>query len=250
MKLDVLLTPGELLPGDIAERTAVVIDVLRASSTIVEALASGAKTLYPVPSIEEALRLANTLGREEVLLCGERKALPIEGFDLGNSPAEFTPERVGGKTLIMSTTNGTATMTAASPAARVVIGSWLNLSATVDDLVRAGGDPVFICAGREGKFGIEDAVCAGKLAAGVMAALPDQTWELNDGASAALALAEAFDDPEALFRDSAAGKSLVAAGLEDDLPFCAQTDRHDVVPVLHDRQITLATPGVGVGGES
>ncbi|HEX2202339.1 MAG TPA: 2-phosphosulfolactate phosphatase [Longimicrobium sp.] len=249
MKLDVLLNPGELLPGDVSERTAVVIDVLRASSTIVEALSAGAKTLYPVPSIEEALRLANTLGREEVLLCGERKCLPIEGFDLGNSPAEFTPERVGGKTLVMSTTNGTATMTAASPAARVVIASWLNLTVVVDDLVRAGGDPVFICAGREGRFGLEDAVCAGKLAAGVMAALSDETWELNDGALAALALAERYDDPEALFRESAAGKQLVDAGLEDDLPFCAQTDRHDVVPVLHDRQITLATPGVGVGGE-
>ncbi|HEX8831130.1 MAG TPA: 2-phosphosulfolactate phosphatase, partial [Longimicrobium sp.] len=88
MKLDVLLTPGELLPGDIAERTVVVIDALRASSTIVEALAAGAKALFPVASIEEALRLANTLGRDEVLLCGERKSLPIEGFDLGNSPGD------------------------------------------------------------------------------------------------------------------------------------------------------------------
>jgi 2-phosphosulfolactate phosphatase len=85
MRLDVLLTPASC-GDDIAGRTVVVLDVLRATTTIVEALAAGARTLYPVASIEEAIRLANTLGREEVLLCGERKALPIEGFDLGNSP--------------------------------------------------------------------------------------------------------------------------------------------------------------------
>lgn len=242
MKLDVLLTPGELLPGDIAARTVVVIDVLRASSTIVEALGAGARTLYPVSSIEEALKLANTLGREEVLLCGERKALPIDGFDLGNSPREFTADKVAGKTLVMSTTNGTATMTAASAAQRVVIGSFLNLSAVVADLARPKVEPVLVCSGREGKFGLEDAVCAGRIAAAVMARRKREKWELNDGAHAAVALAEQFADPEALFAKTAAGKQLVEAGLEEDLAFCAQADRHPVVPVLHDRQITLATP--------
>ena len=246
MKLDVLLTPGELMPGDIAERTVVVIDVLRASSTIVEALASGARALFPVASIEEALRLANTLGRDEVLLCGERKSLPIEGFDLGNSPAEFTPERVGGKLLVMSTTNGTGAMMAASAASRVIVGSWLNLSAVVDDLVRSNAEPVFLCSGRETKFGLEDAVCAGKMAAAVIAARDDDglAWEMNDGALAALALAEHYGDPELLFRDTAAGKQIADAGLYPDLVFCAQTDRHDVLPILHDRQISLATSAV------
>ena len=84
MKLDVLLTPGELAPGEISGRTVVMLDVLRASTSIVEALASGARILYPVATIEEALKLANTLGRDDVLLFGERKSLPIEGFDLGN----------------------------------------------------------------------------------------------------------------------------------------------------------------------
>jgi len=248
MKLDVLLTPGELLPGDISERTAVVIDVLRASSTIVEALGSGARTLFPVPSIEEALKLAHTLGRDEVLLCGERKALPIEGFDLGNSPRDFTPEKVGGKTLVMSTTNGTAVMTAAQAAERIVIGAFLNLSAVVADLVRGGAEPVLICSGREGKFGLEDAVCAGRVAAGVLALRAGEAWELNDGAAAALALAARFEDLEGLFPTTAAGKQITEAGLEEDLAFCAQTDRHDIVPVLHDRQITAAAPAVAAEG--
>lgn len=248
MKLDVLLTPGELMPGDIAERTVVVIDVLRASSTIVQALAAGAKALFPVASIEEALRLANTLGRDEVLLCGERRSLPIEGFDLGNSPGEFTPERVGGKTLVMSTTNGTGAMMAASAASRVVVGSFLNLQAVVDELARAGAEPVFLCSGRETKFGLEDAVCAGKMAAALMdSAGAGAEWELNDGALAALALAEEYGELEALFAQVGAGKQIADAGLGEDLAFCARVDQHDVVPVLHDRQISLAAPAAVEG---
>ncbi|MDB4949475.1 MAG: 2-phosphosulfolactate phosphatase [Gemmatimonadetes bacterium] len=237
------LTPGELAPGEIAERTAVVIDVLRASSAIVEAFASGARALFPVASIEEALRLANTLGRDEVLLSGERKCLPIEGFDLGNSPAEFSPERVGGKTLVMSTTNGTAAMALAGGAARVLVASYLNLSAVAADLARTGAEPVLVCSGRERHFGLEDAAMAGQLALRVMEATPDAEWTLNDGAHAAVALARAWPDPAVLLPITAAGQAIAAAGLGDDIPFCAQVDLHDVVPVLHDRQVTVPAPG-------
>jgi 2-phosphosulfolactate phosphatase len=246
MRLDVFLTPGELVPGEVADRTVVVIDVLRATSSIVEALAAGATKLFPVASIEEALRLANTLGRDTVLLCGERKALPIEGFDLGNSPAEFTADRVAGKTLVMSTTNGTSALLAAPGASRVIVASWLNLGAIVEDLVRSGAEPVVVCAGRDRHFGLDDAVLAGRIAAEVMAAAPDAEWTPNDGALAALALARAYSDPEALFPLTAAGQAIVAAGLGADLPFCAQVNRHEVVPVLHDRAVTLSAPGAAV----
>ena len=197
MRLDVLLTPGELVPGEIAGRTVVVLDVLRATTSIVEAMASGARTLFPVATIEEAIGLAKTLGRDEVLLAGERKALPIEGFDLGNSPGEFTAERVGGKFVVMSTTNGTLALMAAASGERVIVGAWTNFQAVVDDLVRTEADPVFLCAGRDRVFGLEDAVCAGQMAAALMKALPDAEWEMNDGAVAALALAEEFPDPVA-----------------------------------------------------
>lgn len=241
MKLDVLLTPAELLPSEIVGRTVVVLDVLRASTTIVEALAAGARTLFPVATIEEAIGLAKTLGRDEVLLAGERKALPIEGFDLGNSPREFTAETVGGKMVVMSTTNGTIAITAAAGAGRVVVGAWLNFQAVVDDLVRSGGEPVLLCAGRSNTFGLEDVVCAGHIAAAVMKALPDVAWEMNDGAVAAVALGKEFPDPMKLFPLTHAGRGLVEAGLGDDLPYCAQTDLRDVLPVLEGRQIVLAT---------
>jgi 2-phosphosulfolactate phosphatase len=240
MRLDVLLTPAELVPAEIAGRTVVMLDVLRASTSIVEALAAGARTLFPVATIEEAIGLAKTLGREEVLLAGERKALPIEGFDLGNSPGEFTAERVGGKIVVMSTTNGTLALTAASGAERVIVGAWTNFQAVVDDLVRTQAEPVFLCAGRDRVFGLEDAVCAGQMAAALMKALPDTEWEMNDGAVAALALAEEFADPAKLFPHTAAGRAIVDAGLGDDLAYCAQTDLRDVLPVLEGRQIVLA----------
>ena len=247
MKLDVFLTPGEIAPADVADRVVVVVDVLRATSTIVEAIAAGAKAIYPVSSIEEALRLANTLGRDQVLLCGERKCLPIDGFDLGNSPAEFTPERVGGKTLVMSTTNGTAAMFLGAGAARVLVAAPLNLSAVVEELARAEAEPVIVCSGRERHFGLEDAVFAGEVAARLMAARPGE-WEQNDGARAALALAERFELDQALFESTTAGRAISAAGLAEDLAFCAQVDRHSVVPVLQDRQITSSAP-VSVGTE-
>lgn len=240
MRLDVFMTPAEALPAEVAGRTVVVIDVLRASSSIVEAMASGARTIFPVASIEEAIRLANTLGRDGVLLCGERRSLTIEGFDLGNSPGDFTPERVGGKTLVMTTTNGTASMAAAAGAGRVIVGALLNLDAVVEDLVRTAAEPVFLCSGREGRFGLDDAVTAGRMIGALMEALPAAEWTMNDGARAALALGRAFDgDAAALFAETAAGRQVADAGLEADLAFCAQTNLRDVVPVLQDRSITL-----------
>jgi 2-phosphosulfolactate phosphatase len=241
MRLDVFLTPGEVVPGEVASRTAVVLDVLRATSTIVEALSAGAKSIYPVGSIDDALRLANNFGRGEVLLCGERRCLPIEGFDLGNSPREFTPSRVRGKTLVMTTTNGTQAMALAAGAARVLIGSLMNLDAVVTELANAEVDPVFICAGRERFFALEDAVCAGAMAARLMQ-LRSGEWELNDGAQAALALADRFGTGADLFASVGAGKLLLEAGLKADLADCADRDRHAVVPVLQDRHIILAAP--------
>lgn len=239
MKLDVCFSPGEIVSAELAGRTVVVIDVLRASTSIVEALAAGAKTIYPVPSVEEALRLANSLGRQSVLLAGERRRLPIEGFDLGNSPAEYSSERVAGKTLIMSTTNGTVVFGQTTTADRVLVAALGNLAAVVDDLVRTEAEPVLLCSGRERQFALEDAVCAGILAGRLRAAAPGP-WEMNDAAIAAVALAERFGSAEELFSITEAGRAIGDVGLGADLPFCAQLDKHKVVPIFQDRQITAA----------
>jgi 2-phosphosulfolactate phosphatase len=244
MRLDVYLTPGEVVPADVLDRAVVVLDILRATTSMVQALSAGARSIYPVSSIEEALRLANTFGRDEVILCGERKCLPIEGFDLGNSPPEFTTERVGGKTLVMTTTNGTAAFALTGGASRVLVGSLLNAGALVDHLVRTEADPVMICAGRERHFGLDDATCAGYLASRLMQARPGE-WRLNDGALAAMTLAEQFGVDERMFRQTAAGRLILNAGLEKDLDFCAQVDTLQVLPVLQERNIVLSSPAPG-----
>jgi 2-phosphosulfolactate phosphatase len=244
MRLDVYLTPGEVVPGDVLDRTVVVLDILRASSTIVEALNNGAKAIYPVASIEEALRLANTFGRDEVLLCGERKCLPIEGFDLGNSPAEFTRERVAGKILVMTTTNGTAALTLTGGASRIIIGSLLNLGTVVEELARSTTDPVFLCAARDRHFALEDATAAGLMAARLMDARPNE-WVLNDGALAALALSREFGVNKGLFQMTESGRQILAAKHDEDLDFCARLDTLNVLPVLHERNITLSQVPAG-----
>jgi 2-phosphosulfolactate phosphatase len=238
MKLDVILTPGETTPAALAGRTVVVLDILRATTTIVQALSAGAKSVFPVGSIDEAVRLANTFGRNEVLLAGERRCLPIEGFDLGNSPLEFTKSRVRGKILVMTTTNGTAAMALTVNAARVLIGALLNFNALIQELVRTDAEPVILCSGRERALALEDAVVAGDLARAFMEARPGD-WSLNDGAHAAMALAREFGTDERAFRLSAGGQGILAAGMDADIAYCARRDTHDVVPILQERSITL-----------
>lgn len=239
MSVVVYFTPEEVDAAALQGRTAVVIDVLRATSTVVEALANGARAIYPTLSSEEAVRLAASLGRDDALLCGERRGLKIEGFDLGNSPAEFVAEAVAGKPLVMSTTNGTRALLASAGAARVVVASLLNLRAAAD-AVAADERLALVCAGKEGRFALEDALCAGQLLARVRERRGAELV-LDDAAEAALVLAERFPPEAQVLERTAAGRALVDVGLGADLLFCAQCDRHGVVPEMNDRVIRLAS---------
>ena len=245
MRVETYLSAHEADAAQIADGTAVVIDVIRATSTIVEALASGARAVYPTLSSEEAIRLANSLGREDTLLCGEQKGLRIEGFDLGNSPGEFTSDRVSGKQLVMSTTNGTRAFLAAEGAERVLAASLLNLSA-VAEAVSGAERVVFVCAGKEGRFSLDDALCAGLILqslAGEGDDRPSSSWRLDDASRSALALAKVYDVAADLLRETAAGTALVEVGLEVDLERCAEVDRYRLVPEMNDRMISLPAEG-------
>lgn len=242
MRVDVYFTPAELTGIELPARV-VVVDVLRATSTIVEALANGARAVFPVATADDAARIAQNIGRDSVLLCGERKGLPIEGFDLGNSPAEFTAAAVEDLSLVMTTTNGSrAFLTVAERRAGKVdqetatlAASFLNLGAVAN--VLAPGDPVaIVCSGREGRFALEDALCAGAL----VRALGPADAEPNDAAVAAAALAERhMDDLVDAMTSTAAGRRLAQIGLDADVEFCARLDRTTVVPRFRDRKITL-----------
>ena len=241
MNATVFFTLQEVDGAVLQDHTAVVIDVLRASSTIVAALAAGAQAIYPVVSTEEAIKLATSLGREDALLAGERRGLKVEGFDLGNSPREFTPEAVGGKRVVMSTTNGTRALGAVDGAEHVLVASFLNLSAVAAACADAERLAV-VCAGREGRFSIDDTLCAGMLLSRLKERL-GVTLEVEDAGRAALALAEAFGVDDALLADSAAGRALAEIGMLDDVAWCGRVDVEELVPKLKERIIQRADGG-------
>ena len=234
--LDVYFTVGEAEPTAVQGATAVVVDVLRATTSIVEALANGARAVYPTASTEEAVHLAASLGREDVLLCGERNGVRIEGFDLGNSPYEFDGSAVGGKRLVMSTTNGTQALLAVQEATTVAIAAFTNLAAVADAV--AGADRLVLqCAGRRGRFSIDDALCAGHLVRRIVGGGVEPV--LNDAARAAQVLGEAVEPTRAFFEGTAAGRALTEIGLADDLDLCAEVDRRDIVPYQREKVITI-----------
>lgn len=250
MRLDVYFTPGELAGVELPERV-VVIDVLRATSTITEALANGARAVFPVATADEAARIAQSIGRDTVVLCGERKGLPIEGFDLGNSPLEFTADAVADKSLVMTTTNGTRAFLAVTEHrggkaegehTEVLAGSFLNLGAVVERLGADDAPAALLCAGREGRFSLDDAVCAGAMVRGLADA--GVAVDANDAAIAAERLAKAhMKDLAALLSRTAAGAQLRGIGRDEDIAFCAMVDRTAVVPRFRDRKITVEQHG-------
>ncbi|MBP3371584.1 MAG: 2-phosphosulfolactate phosphatase [Clostridia bacterium] len=154
--------PIPYMVEDIEDSTAVVIDVLRASTTMTAALVNGAARIIPVRKVEEAFALRESM--ENVLLAGERDAIMVEGFDLGNSPYEYTPDVVGGKTIVMTTTNGTQAVAAAKDAADLIIAGFVNMSAVVEYLKAADRPVAILCAGTRGRYTLEDAACAGMIA--------------------------------------------------------------------------------------
>jgi 2-phosphosulfolactate phosphatase len=238
VKLEVAFTPAEI-GVHAGDRTVVVIDVLRASSTILEALINGAHAVIPVESVEIAVARAQEIGRDQCILCGERDTQPIAGFRLGNSPLEFTAERVAGKTLVMTTTNGTRALALGGTGSRCVVGSLLNAGA-VSKAVRGDQDVLLLCAGREGRFALEDALCAGILARRILAGRRRSDHQLNDAAMTAMLLARRFEKklPEAIRRTSA-GRRLLELGRGEDVEYCVRADHYDRVPVVRERRVTL-----------
>ena len=215
---------------DFPGTTSVVIDVLRFSSAVVAALEAGAARIIPVEDIETATRLADSGKRKTKLLSGERKGLPIEGFDLFNSPAEFTRERVGGKTIIMTTSNGSRGVLLASKAARTIICAINNVGA-VAEAVRGDDIVSVLCCGSEGMVALEDLYCGGLLLRAAGDAVDLET--LNDAGRLAMMLSRDADFAAGeLLAGSDRGRVLEAAGYGDDVVRCADINISNAVPVL------------------
>src|SRR5918999_5102469 len=216
VRVHVAFTPAEAVEAPVG----IVVDVLRATSTIAQALASGYRRVLCCAEVEEARSLRAELG--DGLLAGERKCLPIPGFDRGNSPSEFT--EATGETVILTTTNGTrALVAAASRCERVVAASLLNLDAVVRAARAGGADAAVVCAGVGGDFALDDAYVAGRLVALL-------GGEPTDAAVAALRLARSFGSADEGLRASPSARNLVDAGLEEDITWCARESMLEVVP--------------------
>lgn len=238
MKIETYYTLPEVDTATLGEATVVVIDVLRATTTIIEALANGARAIYPTDSTEEAVRLAASLGREDTLLCGERKGLKVEGFDLGNSPREFSSEAILDKKLVMSTTNGTKALGVVQEGARILPCAFTNLTA-VSKAVADDEHVIVICAGREDRFALDDALCAGHLIQRIIVDRDDEP-ELDDASRASLAFASARKPTRRFLAMTEGGVAVTDIGFKDDLQICADVDRHDIVVVMVDQAITRA----------
>lgn len=159
--------PALFQPDELRGCVAVVIDVLRASTTIVHALAAGANSIVPCEEVDEARRLATVRASEQVVLGGERAGILIEGFDLDNSPHSYTADRVGGRTVVFTTTNGTRALARCRLADRVYVGTFVNLNAAIDVLLRQDGPIHVVCAGTDRRPTSEDILCAGALVSGL-----------------------------------------------------------------------------------
>src|SRR5437588_9136618 len=219
MRVHVAFTPGEQTPAPIG----VVVDVLRATSTICQALACGYGRVLCCAEIDEARALAETEGSTK--LAGERRLEHIEGFDFGNSPSELEGEPAA-ETLILSTTNGTRLLVAAAERfERVYVGSLLNAAAVAAAARESGEDVAVLCAGVLGELALDDAYCAGRIAEAL-------GGEPEDSARAAILLAQSFSSAAEGLGASRSAANVRNAGLDEDIAFCARESVLDVVPRL------------------
>ena len=240
MKIQVVPTAQQAQDIDCNGKTAVVIDVLRATSVITTALDNGAQEVIPVRTVEEAQSLYATSDASKTLRGGERNALKIEGFDLSNSPLEYKTKVVEGKTIIITTTNGTNAINNVKGADEVVLACFRNVTAVADHLVglshRGSRDIVIVCAGTEGRFSLDDGLCAGMLIELLKQQIEVETDDLG------LLVTQYYQQNKTNLLGALSGcfhlKRLFTLGFYGDIRFCLETNCVTTVPVVQNDKIT------------
>lgn len=222
--------------GTVKNRFVIVIDALRATTVIIAALAEGARAVIPVMEIEEAVKLYHNLGADMALLCGEREGNPISGFHLGNSPFEYRAKAIKGMTLIITTTNGTRAIHAASGASVLAVGALVNASAVAADARSSGLDVTLLCAGTRGRFSTEDVLAAGA----IIDAMDPSASGLDD--LSILARDEYLRNMQDLagaLEHCAHARYLIEAGYARDVEYCMTKDRLKAVPYFEKGMVRL-----------
>jgi 2-phosphosulfolactate phosphatase len=239
MEIDIQLVPSPPRSKSLFNRTVIVIDVLRATSVMVYALSQGVLEIIPVATVEEAFQMAKTFSPSSILLGGERGNKKIPGFDLGNSPREYVAERVRGKKLILTTTNGTKAFHLVSSGKEILVGSFFNIGATAKRCLELDSDLFIFSSGDGGNFSFEDTICGGMLIE-LITQQETKHFTLTDASRCAQILYQRFKDNllEA-FHLSSHGKELIDRGFGEDLAYCAQIDMTDIVPQFKDGVIKV-----------
>ncbi len=242
MKLDVHFSQSQVDEMQLREKNVVVIDVLRSSTTVVTALQNGAREVIPVGSIESAVKISGSLFGDVTIRGGERNGKIIQGFNLGNSPLEYTEATVRGKSIIFCTTNGSAAMVKSRYARNMAVGAFVNFSKIVEFVKALKADVLLLCAGRPvstGGFSLEDAVCAGLIVQS-LSSEKSSRYELTDAALAAQSFYKNFGKSIGkMLKNSEHGKYLVEIGFEEDIAVCAQIDSVPILPILNGTAIKL-----------
>ena len=238
MNIEVFLTNSVVNEEDIKDRTVVVIDVLRACSTIATALNNGARAVVPVVDMAQAGKIASNLDQQSYLLGGERSGEKIEGYHLGNSPLEYTKGTVNGRTIIFNTTNGTVAIAQARSAANLLIGSFLNAGRVVEFIREAGDDVTFVCAGWRNRVALEDTLCAGLMLYRLWKGAEPNA--VSDGAH--IAFTQYLHDREDLvsaIQECNHAQRLTGKGHGEDVEYCLQLDALPVLPYYKDSRLIL-----------
>lgn len=235
MEIDVILTAADIQSEKIKDKIVVIIDVLRATSVMITALANGAKAVYPYKDIESVLE--NSKKSKSFVLGGERKGLKIEGFDFGNSPLEYTKEAVAGKDMFMTTSNGTrAIENSANGSKKLFIAAFLNVESVAKKILEENNDTVIICSGTDNNFSLDDALCAGEIIK--RAKEKNKDIHLTDISLAMKRLAETSLGIEKTLEGSKHFEYLKTIGFYGDMNHCFTMDMFDIVPEYKNGVIT------------
>lgn len=239
MEIDLFLTPLPLGRADLENKTVVVIDVLRFCTTVCAALGSGARGIIPTDGPGEAGEMKSKIGADMAVVAGERNGVKLESFNFGNSPAEFTKKSVGGKYVVMTTTNGTGIFTKAANSGVMLAGAIVNMSKVAERVARENRDLVIVCSGQEGGFSIEDTLCGGMLIH-QLATVHQMQTTLNDAASLALLLYRTNKTSlKQTIEQGEHAKFLTSIGFAGDVETASEVDSMPVLPILKDGRLVL-----------
>jgi len=240
MRIKLFFTPAGIYDNQIAGKTSVVIDILRATTVAAVALHNGAREIIPMATLGDATGLKQKLDHSSVLLGGEREGQKVEGFDLGNSPFEYGPDIVENKSIILASTNGSAALIRGSEAEHCLSCAFVNISSALEKIIECDSDVAVICAGNKGGFSLEDALCGGMLLHRLRIAGGGKAVFDNDASWVALEMYRKHrNNLENALRRSDHGKFLISLGFEQDIAFCVKEDSLAVCPIWQQGRLIL-----------